>query len=144
MSTPSQTSVVSSSHPSYGCLAWTGLLTVVVALVINTVIALSARTLFAVAPAFLPLQPVALIPTTVAAVAGAVIVFGLLMRWSQQPKRLFVRIAVIVLAISLLPDVLLLFVPLYPGATIAGVGTLMLMHVLTGLLCLGTLTRMNA
>ena len=72
---------------------------------------------------------------------GAVIVFALLLRWAKQPIRLFQRIAWVVLLVSLIPDLLLPFLGLFPGTTFAEVVALIVMHVATGLICIGVLPR---
>lgn len=114
---------------------------VLAALIMNVTIALGARALFPVAPTFQPLRPEGFIPSTVVGVVGAVVVFALLVRWAKHPVRMFQRIAVIVLLVSLLPDLLLPFIGLFPGTTYPEVGALLLMHVATGLLCLNALPR---
>jgi hypothetical protein len=124
-------------------LLMVGSLIVLAAIVTNTLIALAAKALFPVAPTFQPLQPQSFIPSTVIGVVGAVTVFALLVRWTKQPARMFQRIAVVVLLVSLLPDLLLPFIPLFPGTTFPEVGALLLMHVATGLLCLSTLPRVK-
>ena len=144
MSTQQSATAVSSSSPAFGRLALPGLLIAVVAVVLNTLIAMLARTLFSITPAFSPLQPVFFISATVVGVIGAVAVAMALMRWSKQPRRQFLRIGLAVLCVSVLPDLSLLFVHFIPGATVAEVGTVALMHVLTGLLCLGILSRSMA
>jgi hypothetical protein len=120
-----------------------GFLIALAAIIMNVLIALGARALFPVAPTFQPLQPESFIPSTVIGVAGAVIVFALLVRWAKQPVPMFQRIAVVVLLVSLLPDLLLPFIRLFPGTTFPEVGALLLMHVATGLLCLSMLPRVS-
>ena len=109
----------------------------------NTLISLGAKSLFSVASTFIPLQLEGFIPSTIIGVVGAFIVFALIVRWAKHPIRLFQRVAVIVLLASLLPDLLLPFVRLYPGTTFPEVGALLLMHVATGLLCLGTASQVK-
>ena len=52
---------------------WVGILTVLAAIVMNTLITLGAHALFTVASTFAPLQFVSVIPATGVAVAGALI-----------------------------------------------------------------------
>ena len=138
------TSQTTSKHQSaFGRLWKVGLLIVLATLVMNTLISLVAKALFFVAPTFVPLQLEGFIPSTIIGVAGAVIVFALMVRWAKNPVRLFQRTAVVVLLASLLPDLLLPFVQLYPGTTFPEVGALMLMHVATAFICLGTLSRVK-
>jgi len=124
-----------------GRLWWVGFLTVLAAVMVNTLIAFGARALFPVAPTFLPLQPAGFLSSTVIGVVGAVIVFALIARWSKHPTRLFQRTVWVVLLVSLIPVLLLPVVGLYPGTTLPEVGALLLMHVATALICLGILPR---
>ena len=114
------------------------------AVMLNTLIAEGTKALFSIAPTFQPLQPEDFIPATVLGVVGALIVFALLARWTPQPSRLFQRIVVVALPVSLLPALLLPFIRLFPGTTFPGVGALVLMHTATALICLGTLSRVNS
>lgn len=139
-----QTSQITSKQRGMPWYLWrVGLLTVIATVIANTLITLVTKALFPVAPTFTPLQLGADIVFTVIGVVGAVIVFALLMRWAKHPVRLFQRIALSVLLVSLIPDLLLLFVGLFPGTTLPEVVALVLMHVATGLICLGTLSRVE-
>ncbi len=72
---------------------------------------------------------------------GAVVVFGLILRFARRrPVRVFRRVALIVLVISLVPDVLMLFSGSMPGTTVAGVGTLMVEHGASWVVAVGVLT----
>lgn len=119
-----------------------GLLTIVAAVVMNALIVLAAHAAFTVAPTFMPLQFESVIPATVVAVVGALIVLALISRRSQQPIRLFRRIAVGVLVISIIPGLLLPVLNVYPGTTLSEVGALLLIHVATALLCIGIAPRL--
>ena len=139
-----QTSQITSKQHNVSWHLWRiGLLMVLAAVVMNTLISLGAKALFSVAPTFIPLQPEGFIPSTIIGVVGAFIVFALMMRWAKHPIRLFQRVAVIVLLASLIPDLLLPFIRLYPGTTFPEVGALLLMHVATAFICLGTLSRVK-
>lgn len=108
----------------------------------NALIVLAAHAVITVAPTFAPLQFESVIPTTVVAVTGALIVFALISRRAQQPTRLFRRIAIGVLLVSIIPDLLLPVIGLYPGTRLPEVGFLLLMHVATALLCIGVAPRL--
>ena len=145
MSTTSTTQTASSAlkHRGLSAQFWrVGLLTLLAAVAINTGIALAAHALFTVAPTFVPLQVASVIPATAVAVAGALFVLALISQRSQQLVRLFRRIALLVLLISLIPDLLLPFVGLYPGTTLPEVGIVMLMHLATAFLCISLAPRM--
>lgn len=121
-----------------------GALTLGVAVVMNTLVALAAQALFTVAPVFSPLQIMSVVPTTVVAVVGALAVLAVVRQRSPRPVRLYRIIAVCALSLSLIPDALLLIMGWFPGATLPAVGTLMLMHVATALLCMSMAPRMIA
>ncbi len=121
---------------------WVGAFILLGAVVMNTAITLAAHTLLTVAPTFGPLQFVAVIPSTIIAVAGALVVFAAISQRSRQPVRLFRRIALVGLVISLIPDLALLALKLYPGTTLPQVGALMLMHIATALLCVSMAPRL--
>lgn len=121
-----------------------GILTILTAVIMNTVILLVAHAALTVAPTFVPLQFTSALPATVVAVTGALIVFALLSRQSQQPVRLFRRIAVVVLIISIIPDLLLPFTGWFADTTLPEVGFVLLMHVATALLCIAMAPRLLA
>jgi hypothetical protein len=123
---------------------WVGILTVLAASVMNTLITLVAHALFTVAPTFAPLQFVSVIPATGVAVTGALIVLAVIRQRSQHPVRLFRRIAGAVLLISVIPGLLLPVLQLYPGTTLPEVGALLLMHLATALLCVSMAPRLLA
>jgi hypothetical protein len=75
---------------------------------------------------------------TALGVLGAVIVFALLARFARRPLLMFKRIATVALVLSFVPDILLL-VASEPGATLASVGVLMSMHVVTWAISVGML-----
>jgi triphosphoribosyl-dephospho-CoA synthetase len=54
--------------------------------------------------------------------------------------RLFRRVALAVLLVSLVPDAMMLFSGYMPGATVAGVFTLMVEHVVSWAVAVGVLT----
>ena len=123
---------------------WVGILTVLAAIVMNTLITLGAHALFTVASTFAPLQFVSVIPATGVAVTGALIVLAVISQRSQHPIRLFGRIAAAVLLISVIPGLLLPILQLYPGTTLPEVGTLLVMHMATALLCVSMAPRLMA
>ena len=125
-----------------GRLWWVGLLTVVAALVVNILISLLAKALYPVAPTFLPLQ-MYFLPFTVFGSLGATIVFALLGRFARRPVSTFQRTVWIVLLISFIPDLLVGFLRPYPGTTWLEVGTLMLMHLATAMICMNMLLRLG-
>ncbi len=67
--------------------------------------------------------------------------FAQIGRRAKHPIRTFQRTVWIVLLVSLIPDLLVAFFRPYPGTTLPEVGALMLMHVATAMICLGTLPK---
>ena len=98
------------------------------ALVINSLIALLARTLFDVPSEFQQLTlPVYGTLTVLGAIAGAV-GWHLVVARSRNASGLLRVLVPTVLVLSVLPDVMLLVTDSQPGTTTAGVVALMLMH----------------
>jgi hypothetical protein len=128
---------------SLGRLARVGALAVAFAVVVNVVIRTVAVSLLGIGEGFLPLGVGPTVVFTVAGMVGAVVVFGLILRFAQRrPVWLFRRVALVVLWISLVPDVLLLLSGSVPGATVASVGTLMVEHVASWAVAVGVLTTL--
>ncbi len=124
---------------SPGRLARVGVATVAVAVLVNVVIRTVAVSVLGIGEGF---EPLGLGPTvffTTVGIAGAVVVFGLMLRFAKRPVRLFRRVALAVLLVSLVPDVLMLFSGSMPGTTVAGVITLMVEHVASWAVAVGVL-----
>ncbi len=126
---------------SLGWLARSGAVAVAVAVVVNVVIRTVAVSVLGIGEGFLPLGVGPTVFFTVVGMVGAVVVFGLILRFAKRPVRLFRRVALVVLLVSLVPDVLMLFSGSMPGATVASVGTLMVEHVASWAVAVGILTR---
>ena len=126
---------------SFGRLVGVGVATVAVAVLVNVVIRTVAVSVLGIGEGFLPLGVGPTVVFTVAGMVGAVVVFGLLLRFAGRPVRTFRRVALAVLLVSLVPDVLMLFSPSMPGTTVAGVLTLMVEHVASWAVAVGVLTR---
>ena len=134
------TAAVGKSGVSPGRLAGVGALAVVLAVVVNVVIRTVAVSLLGIGEGFLPLGVGPTVFFTVAGMVGAVVVFGLMLRFAGRPVWLFRRVALVVLLVSLVPDVLMLFSGSVPGTTVAGVFTLMVEHVASWAVAVGVLT----
>jgi hypothetical protein len=119
-------------------LAVRGVVALVVAVAANVALVLLANAA-GIDPEFraLTVPPVAFL--TVVGVVGATLVYGLLARRVADPDRTFHRVAVAVLAVSLVPDLALPFVD--PAASVAGAAVLILMHVVAAAVCVGVLVR---
>jgi hypothetical protein len=124
-------------------LWWVGLLVIVVATVVNIVLALGATALIPGLAAFSPLGVGPIGFFTFVGALGAVIVFALLGRFARRPVRLFRIVAITVLVLSLIPDILMLSQPLFPSTTPASVTVLMCLHVVVAAICVGMLTTLG-
>jgi hypothetical protein len=113
---------------SWGRVLTVGAGAVVASTIANVVIARALASLFQVPAAFTPLQPAAVGSLTVLGVTGAVLVFAALARFRPDPVRVFTVVATIGLVISWIPD-LALYAVAAPGTTLAGVLSLMSLHV---------------
>ena len=127
-------------QPTRSVLARRGLTAVVASVAANSLLLALVLASGAV-QSFMPLSyPPVLFLSAVGAI-GATLVYGLLSRRVENPDRTFLRVAVVALALSFLPDIGLLFGD--PQATILGVLVLMAMHVVVAAVCVGTLTRVG-
>jgi hypothetical protein len=118
---------------SAGALAW------ISSIVGNLVVRAIALAALPSATAFGPLGLVPIIFWTTIGILGATIVRALLRR-SPNGLHVFVSTALIVLALSFVPDVLLLLHPIFAGTSVASVGALMALHVVAGVSAIGFLT----
>ncbi len=146
MSSRSLNEIQSASNEKVATISrlwWVGLLVIVVATIVNIVLAMAARTIFPSQAAFSPLGAGPIGFFTVIGSLGAVIVFGLLGRFSQRPIRLFRIVAVVVLVLTLIPDILMLLHPLFLLTTPTGIGMLMVLHIVTAAICVGMLTTLG-
>jgi hypothetical protein len=124
-------------------LLWVGPVAIVAAVILNQVIRLVAVSL-GIGADFMPLSFGPPLFFTVIGVLGATIVFAIIARFSQRPIALFRTIALVVLVISLIPDILLYTSQGMPGATLPAVVTLMLMHVAAWAVCVQLFSRLTA
>jgi Family of unknown function (DUF6069) len=121
-------------------LLWAGPLTVLASLGANAVIRTVAVALSAISPAFHNLAWMHFTWVTVAAVGTAVVVFAAVAHFTDHPVRLYRRIAVVAILLSLVPDALLFFYDA-PGHSPAAIATLMAMHVVDAAICIVLLPR---
>jgi uncharacterized protein DUF6069 len=106
----------------------------------NVLIAQALASLFQVPAAFTPLQPASVASLTVLGVTGAVLVFAALSRLRPDPVRAFTVVATIGLVISWAPD-LALYAAGAPGTTVAGILSLMSLHVVAAAIAVFLLGR---
>ena len=123
-----------------GRLLWAGPLIVVAAIAANVLFALIAVRLFGISPDFLALTPGAIATFTLFGVVGAVVVFAVVARFARRPFSLFRKIALVVLIVSLIPDLAMLFVPDMAGPV--EVILLMITHVIAAGIVVWMLERL--
>jgi hypothetical protein len=112
----------------------------VLAVPLNLAIEALARQAFAVPPEFEPFHGT-VAPYTVGGVILAGAAFAVVRRFARDPVRAYVRIAIVALVLSWIPDVALLFIN-EPGATVPAVAALMVMHAVAAAIVVTLLVRM--
>jgi hypothetical protein len=112
---------------------------VVIAVPVDLDIEAFARGAFAVSPAFPPFQgSVALY--TAGGIVLAAVVYAVLRRFVRDADRVYVRLAVVTLVLSWIPDVALLFIN-EPGVSVPAVASLMVMHAVAAAIVVTLLVR---
>lgn len=122
-----------------------GVLAIIAAALANTLVRFITVSLFSIDPAFGPLQLMTPIVFTAIGVLGGVIVFAILSRTVQYPMRVFRIVALVVVLVSLIPDVLLFLADstMIPGLTVPGVIGLIVMHVVAWAITVSLLSRLE-
>ena len=111
----------------------------VIAIPLDLAIELLARQAFAVPPEFEPFQGT-VAPYTAGGLILAGVAFVVIQQFFRDANRVYVRLAVVALVLSWIPDVALLFIN-EPGATVPAVASLMLMHAVAAALVVTLLVR---
>ena len=140
----SSSPALAESRPvSRGRFALVGLGTVAAAVIANLLVYLLGSVVVGYDPQFVVLANASgTILFTVVPAIVAVLLYAALMRFTSNPARIFTNIAVVVLIVSLIPD--LTYIPSVPGASSGQTAILMLMHVVAAgviVWMLTTLTR---
>ncbi|HEX6353057.1 DUF6069 family protein [Actinophytocola sp.] len=102
----------------------------VAAVAANALISLLAQAVGA-SDQFQPLQPSAYVFLTVVGVLAGAAGWAAVRRWSRRPAAVLRTLVPVVVAVSLLPDLALLFTDAQPNTSVLAVIALMLMHVAT-------------
>jgi hypothetical protein len=113
----------------------------VLAVPLDLAIEAFARQAFAVSPEFQPFQG-----TVAPYAAGGIILagatFAVVRRFVRGASRVYVRVALVMLVLSWIPDAALLVIH-DPGATVPAVGSLMVMHAVTAAITVTLLVRLS-
>ena len=127
---------------SRGRFALIGLATVAAAVIANLLVYALGSAVVGYDPQFVVLANVSgtILFTVVPAIA-AVLLYAALVRFTSNPARNFTNIAVVVLVLSLIPD--LTYIPSVPGATSGQTAILMLMHVVAAVVLVSMLTTLT-
>jgi hypothetical protein len=127
---------------NWGRFALVGLGTVVAAVLANLLVYLIGSVVVDYDPQFVVLaNPSATILFTVVPAIVAVLLYAALIRFTSNPARIFTNIAVVVLILSLIPD--LTYIPSVPGATSGQTAILMVMHVVAASVIVWVLTTLT-
>ena len=111
----------------------------VVAIPLDLAIETFARQAFAVSPEFEPFQGT-VAPYTAGGLVLAGIAYAVVQRFFLDAGRVYIRLAIVALALSWIPDVALLFIN-EPGATVPAVASLMVMHAVAAAVVVTLLVR---
>jgi hypothetical protein len=142
LSSSSSSPPVPSCAVNWGRFALVGLGTVVAAVLANLLVYLIGSVVVGYDPQFVVLaNPSATILFTVVPAIVAVLLYAALIRFTSNPARIFTNIAVVVLIVSLIPD--LTYIPSVPGATSGQTAILMVMHVVAASVIVWVLTTLT-
>jgi hypothetical protein len=148
MSSIALTSSLSSSAPeastavSRGRFALIGLGTVAAAVIANLLVYALGSAVVGYDPGFVVLANASgTVLFTVVPAIVAVLLYAVLMRFTSSPARIFTNSAVVVLILSLIPD--LTYIPSVPGASAGQTAILMVMHVVAAAVIVGMLTTLT-
>ncbi|MCC6312733.1 MAG: hypothetical protein IT337_01870 [Thermomicrobiales bacterium] len=141
-------SVAASSAPgncrsvTWGRVTLVGLATVAAAVLANLVVYAIGGLVVGYDPTFLVLATAGgTIIFTIACAIVAVLVYGLILRFTADPARVFTRVAAVVLVLSVIPD--LTYIPSVPGASGAQAAVLVLMHVVAAVVIVRVMTMLT-
>ena len=124
---------------SWGRYALVGLGTVIAAVLANLLVYLIGSVVVGYDPQFVVLANASgTILFTVVPAIVAVLLYAALIRFTSNPARIFTNIAIVVLILSLIPD--LTYIPSVPGASSGQTAILMVMHVVAAAVIVSILT----
>jgi hypothetical protein len=141
-SSPSSPAPVAPRSINWRRFALVGLGTVIAAVLANLLVYLIGSVVVGYDPQFVVLaNPSGTILFTVVPAIVAVLLYAALMRFTSNPARILTNIAIVVLILSLIPD--LSYIPSVPGATPGQTAILMLMHVVAAVVIVSMLTTLT-
>ena len=111
----------------------------VIAVPVDLTIEALARQAFAVSPQFEPFQGT-VAPYTAGGVILAGIAYAVVRHFFRGPDRVYVRLAIVTLVLSWIPDIALLVIN-EPGATVPAVASLMVIHAVAAAIVVTSLLR---
>lgn len=124
-----------------GQFALVGIATILTAIIANSLVYFVGRIVVSYDPDFVIFQNV--LPTIIFTVVPAIIavlLYGLLRRFTAQPERTFTIVAAVVLVLSIIPD--LTYMPTVEGASAGQTAILIVMHIVAAVTITGMLTRL--
>jgi uncharacterized protein DUF6069 len=127
--------------PSLTRLVVVGAVLIVVATAAELLLAMVLRSVLGVPTGFSPLTAPAVATTTIVGMIGAIVVFGWMASVRPDPRAAFVRIALVALVLSWLPDLGIWVTGVFPHTTGAGIISLMALHPVAAGLAIGILYR---
>lgn len=124
-----------------GRFALIGLATTLAAIIANSLVYFAGEAVVSYDPDFIIFQNVSptIIFTVVPAIV-AVLLYGLLRRFTARPERTFTILAVVILVLSIIPD--LTYIPTVEGASAGQTAILIVMHLVAAVTIVGMLTRL--
>jgi len=111
----------------------------VIAIPLDLAIEAFARQAFAVSPEFEPFRGT-VAPYTAGGLVLAGIAYAIVQRFFRDFDRVYIRLAIVALVLSWVPDVALLFIN-EPGATVPAVASLMVIHAVAAAVVVTLLVR---
>lgn len=133
-----QTATKQEQRVRYGRLWWVGLLIIAASIAGNLLVRAIALPFITVPPEFLPVSTAA--PTIVFSAAGAiaaVLAYAIVGRFTRQPARIYLYIAIVALLLSFIPNIGLLTDPAsapFPGGNLGSVSVLMVQHAVSAVI----------
>jgi hypothetical protein len=121
-----------SSRSTWGSTIAAAGLAAIGSLAVNSAIAWAGRNSSVTAESFEPLAAGSFVPATIAGAVAGAIGWRLIVEHHRQAAKLLLWLTPTVLALSLIPDVMMLVDDSEPGTTVVRVFALMFMHLAVG------------